>query len=65
LLLTPSFIAKAAQDLDISIEPAWKVSLVYVMPYAIYHILPSAYYLAARFTNNFSSVILHAVNGGG
>ena len=64
-LLTPSFIAKAAQDPDISIEPAWKVSLVYGMPCAIYHILPSAYYLAARFTNDFSSAVLHAVNGGG
>ena len=64
-LLTPSFIAKAAQDPDIRIAPAWKVSLVYGMPCAIYHILPSAYYLAARFTNNFSSAVLHAVNGGG
>lgn len=64
-LLTPSFIARAAKDPDITIEPAWKVSLVYGMPCAIYHILPSAYYLAARFTDDFESAVLHAVNGGG
>ncbi|MFV0437364.1 MAG: ADP-ribosylglycohydrolase family protein [Desulfopila sp.] len=64
-LLTPSFIARAAQDPAIRIEPAWKVSLVYGMPCAIYHILPAAYYLAARFTDDFSSAVLHAVNGGG
>jgi ADP-ribosylglycohydrolase len=35
------------------------------MPCAIYHILPSAYYLAARFSGDFESGVLHAVNGGG
>jgi ADP-ribosylglycohydrolase len=64
-LLTPSFIARAAKDPDITIEPAWKASLVYGMPCAIYHILPSAYYLAARFTDDFESAVLHAINGGG
>lgn len=43
----------------------WKVSIVYGMPCAIYHQLPVAYYLAARFRNDFESVVLHAVNGGG
>jgi ADP-ribosylglycohydrolase len=64
-LLTPTFIARAAKDPGITIEPAWKASLVYGMPCAIYHILPSAYYLAARFTDDFESAVLHAVNGGG
>ena len=64
-LLTPSFIARAAKDPDISIEPAWKVSLLYGMPCAIYHILPASYYLAARFHDDFESGVLHAVNGGG
>jgi ADP-ribosylglycohydrolase len=64
-LLSPSFMAAAAVDPHISIEPAWKVSLVYGMPCAIYHILPSAYYLAARFHNDFESAVLHAINGGG
>lgn len=64
-LLTPSYMAAAAIDPDIRIEPAWKVSLVYGMPCAIYHQLPAAYYLAARFHDDFESAVLHAVNGGG
>jgi ADP-ribosylglycohydrolase len=64
-LLSPSCMAAAAVDPDIRIEPAWKVSLVYGMPCAIYHQLPAAYYLAARFHADFESAVLHAVNGGG
>jgi len=64
-LLTPSYMATAATDQDIRIEPAWKVSIVYGMPCAIYHQLPAAYYLAARFHDDFESAVLHAVNGGG
>jgi ADP-ribosylglycohydrolase len=64
-LLTPSYIAEAAADPEIRIEPAWKVSIVYGMPCAIYHQLPAAYYLAARFHDDFESAILHAINGGG
>jgi len=37
----------------------------YGMTCAIYHQLPSAYYLTARFPNDFESAVLHAVNGGG
>jgi hypothetical protein len=64
-LLTPSYMAAAAADPVIRIEPAWKVSIVYGMPCAIYHQLPAAYYLAARFSGDFESALLHAVNGGG
>ena len=64
-LLTPSYMAAAASDPDIRIEPAWKVSIVYGMPCAIYHQLPAAYYLSALFHNDFESAVLHAVNGGG
>jgi len=64
-LLTPSYMAAAAVDPDIRIEPAWKVSIVYGMPCAIYHLLPAIYYLAARFHNDFESAVLHAINGGG
>lgn len=64
-LLGPSSIARAAIDPDIRIEPAWKVSLVYGMPCAVYHQFPAAYYLAARFHDDFASAVLHAVNGGG
>jgi ADP-ribosylglycohydrolase len=64
-LLTPSYMAVAAADPEIRIEPAWKVSIVYGMPCAIYHQLPAAYYLAARFRADFEAAVLHAVNGGG
>ncbi|UCV09357.1 ADP-ribosylglycohydrolase family protein [Dechloromonas denitrificans] len=64
-LLSQSSIARAAVDPDIRIEPAWKVSLVYGMPCAVYHQFPAAYYLAARFADDFESAVLHAVNGGG
>ena len=64
-LLTPSYIASAALDSDIRIEPAWKVSMVYGMTCAVYHQLPAAYHLAARFQNDFELAVLHAVNGGG
>jgi hypothetical protein len=64
-LLTASHMAEAARDPEIRIEPAWKVSIVYGMPCAIYHQLPAAYYLAARFNDNFELAVLHAINGGG
>ena len=64
-LLTPSYMARAAADPEIRIEPAWKVSIVYGMPCAIYHQLPAAYYLAARFHDDYESAVLHAINGGG
>jgi ADP-ribosylglycohydrolase len=59
-LLSPSYMAMAALDPQISIEPAWKVSLVYGMPCAIYHQLPAAYYLAARFPGDFEAAVLNA-----
>ena len=64
-LLTPSYMATAAADPEIRIEPAWKVSIVYGMPCAIYHQLPAVYYLAARFSGDFEAALLHAINGGG
>ncbi len=64
-LLTAGSIARAAHDPDVRIDPAWKVSLVYGMPCAVYHQFPAAYYLAARFADDFESAVLHAVNGGG
>ena len=64
-LLTPSYMAEAAFDPGIKIEPAWKVSIVYGMPCAIYHQLPISYYLAARFHDDFERAVLYALNGGG
>jgi hypothetical protein len=64
-LLFPSHIWQAAKDPQVAIEPAWKVSLVYGMPCSILCMLPAAYYLAARFQEDFEQAVLHAVNGGG
>lgn len=64
-LLTVSNIQRAIADPDVRIEPAWKASLVYGMPCAVYHQFPAAYYLAGRFQGDFESAVLHAVNGGG
>lgn len=64
-LFLPSWIVEVAHDPDIRIEPAWKVSLVYGMSCAINFVLPAAYYLAARFPDDFESAVLHAINGGG
>jgi hypothetical protein len=64
-LFLPRWMIATAEDPDIKIEPAWKVSTVYGMPCAIYNLLPTVYYLAARFRNDFESAILHSINGGG
>lgn len=64
-LLTVSSVVRAARDPDIRVEPAWKASLVYGLPCAVYHQFPAAYYLAGRFQDDFESAVLHAVNGGG
>lgn len=64
-LLTPMFIIQAVEDESIKIEPAWKASLVYGMPCAIYHIVPSVYFLTASYKDDFESAVLHALNGGG
>lgn len=64
-LLSAACMARAALDPGVVIEPAWKVSLVYGMPCAVYHQFPAAYYLAARFQGDFEQAVLHAVNGGG
>lgn len=64
-LLLPSWIAAAAHDRDIRVEPAWKVSVLYGMSCAINYVLPAAYYLAVRFADDFENAVLHALNGGG
>ena len=64
-ILLPSWIAEATLDPGTRVEPAWKVSLTYGMSCAINFVLPGAYYLAARFPNEFEAPVLHAINGGG
>jgi len=64
-LFIPSCIAGLVHEPGIRIEPAWKASLVFGLPCAIYHQLPAAYYLGSRFSDDFESAVLNAINGGG
>lgn len=64
-LVTPSGVAKAAHDPGVRIEPASKVGMLYGLPCAVHHQFPAAYYLAARFQDDFESAVLHALNAGG
>ncbi|TYC50779.1 ADP-ribosylglycohydrolase family protein [Zoogloea oleivorans] len=64
-LVTPSGVVRAAHDSAIRIEPASKVSVLYGLPCAVHHQFPAAYYLTARFPDDFESAVLHALNGGG
>ena len=64
-LLTPAFMAKLAANPETRIEPASQVAAVYGMACSIYQLVPAAYYLAARFSDDFESAVLHAINGGG
>lgn len=64
-LLTPASVMRAASDPAVRIEPAWRVAEVYGMPCAIFHQLPAAYYLAARFQEDFETAVCQALNSGG
>ena len=64
-LIGMGYIAGAALDPAVRIEPASKVSQVYGMPCAVYHQFPAAYHLAARFADDYETAVLSAINGGG
>lgn len=64
-LLSMGTSARAAHDPGVQIEPAWKASIVFGMPCAIYYQLPAVYYLSARFADDFEAAVLNAINGGG
>jgi ADP-ribosylglycohydrolase len=59
-------IAKAAKDsaLGGQLEPHQAVQL-YGLPCAWFMVLPSSYYLASRFANDFEKAVLSSVNAGG
>ena len=64
-LLFPSHVWQSATDPQVVIEPAWRVSLVHGMPSSILGMLPTAYYLAACFQEDYEQAVLPAVDGGG
>lgn len=64
-LLVPAGAAALAANPHIRIEPAWRIAQVHGLACAFHFVLPAAYYLAARFNDDFESAVLHAINGGG
>ena len=64
-LLVASTAARMATHPQIHVEPASSIAQVHGLQCAAYFLLPSSYYLAARFQGNFEQAVLHAVNGGG
>ena len=64
-LLVPAYMAKLAANPATPIEPAWRVAKTYGLACSIYQLVPASYYLAARFSHDFESAVLHAINGGG
>ncbi|WP_029696106.1 ADP-ribosylglycohydrolase family protein [Comamonas badia] len=64
-LLVASTAARMAASPHIRVEPASSIAQVHGLQCAAYFLLPSSYYLAARFQGNFEQAVLHAVNGGG
>lgn len=64
-VIQPSSCYAAAHDSAVIIEPASAVCGVYGRPCIIGFLLPAAYYLAARFEDDFEMAVLSAINGGG
>ncbi|MFW5837755.1 MAG: ADP-ribosylglycohydrolase family protein [Desulfovibrionaceae bacterium] len=64
-LLQPGWAVEAARDQSISIEPAHAACRLFGLACTLGFLLPAAYYLAARFDNDFEMAVLSALNGGG
>lgn len=58
-------IAEGVQTFQQSIQPAHRGVLLYGQFCAFFASVPSAYYCAARFPDNFEDAVLCSVNGGG
>lgn len=64
-VLVPATAVGLATNPHVRIEPAWRIAQVHGLACAFHFVLPSAYYLAARFSDDFEGAVLHAINGGG
>jgi ADP-ribosylglycohydrolase len=64
-LLQPGWSVQAARDDSIRIEPAHAACRLFGLACTLGFLLPAAYYLAARFPDDFETAVLSAVNGGG
>ena len=64
-LLWSRYCTRAAANPQIQIEPASVAPQMYGLSCAFYMVLPGAYYLAARYPNDFEKAVLSAINSGG
>ena len=64
-LLWSGYAAKAVANPNLRVEPARDAPQMYGLSCAFYMLMPGAYYLAARFPDNFEQAVLTAVNSGG
>jgi ADP-ribosyl-[dinitrogen reductase] hydrolase len=64
-VLQPGWSYAAAHDPAVKIEPASAACRLFGLACTMGFMLPAAYYLAARFENNFETAVLSAINGGG
>ena len=64
-LIWTAYAAQAVVNPDLQIKSARNAPQMYGLACAYYMVLPGAYYLAARFPDNFETAVLTAVNSGG
>jgi len=64
-LLWSGYAAKAVANPNLLVEPARDAPQMYGLSCAFYMVLPGAYYLAARFPNDFETAVLTGINSGG
>ncbi len=61
----PDLIARAANNPNLHIDPPLHVCQLFGLPCQLGFLAPAAYYLSARFPEEFEMPVLSAINGGG
>ena len=64
-LMQPGWAYAAAHDPSITIEPASAACRLFGLACTMGFMLPAAYYLVARYEDDFEMAVLSAINGGG
>jgi ADP-ribosylglycohydrolase len=63
--IQPDLVAQAASNPHIHIDPPLHVCQLFGLPCQLGFLAPAAYYLTARFPDEFEMPVLSAINGGG
>ena len=63
--IQPDLVAQAASNPNIKIDPPLHACQLFGLPCQLGFMAPAAYYLAARFGEEFEMPVLSAINGGG